>query len=81
MNNVKDTLKYKRKKIEVELKEAQEAAMQVKIWAAMAEQHGVNVLNNIRDIQELFEKLAKENYDIQEMYEQLKRDSVAHGEN
>ena len=66
MNNVKDTLKYKRKKIEVELKEAQEAAMQVKIWATKAEQCGVNVLNHIRD--------------IQEMYEQLKRDGVAHGE-
>ena len=66
MNNVKDTLKYKRKKIEVELKEAQEAAMQVKIWATKAEQCGVNVLNHIRD--------------IQEMYEQLKRCGVAHGE-
>ena len=65
MNNVKDTLKYKRKKIEAELKEAQEAAMQVKIWATKAEQCGVNVLNHIRD--------------IQEMYEQLKRDGVAHG--
>ena len=65
MNNVKDTLKYKRKKIEVELKEAQEAAMQVKIWATKAEQCGVNVLNHIRD--------------IQEMYEQLKRCGVVYG--
>ena len=65
MNNVKDTLKYKRKKIEVELKEVQEAAVQLKLWADIAEQCGVNVLNHIRD--------------IQEMYEQLKRDGVAHG--
>ena len=66
MNNVEDTLKYKRLKIEAELKEAQEAAMQVKVWAGIAEQRGVNVLNYIRDIQEL--------------YKQLKRDGVAHGE-
>ena len=66
MNNVEDTLKYKRLKIEAELKEAQEAAMQVKVWAGIAEQRGVNVLNYIRD--------------IQEMYEQLKRDGVAHGQ-
>ena len=79
MNNVEDTLKYKRLKIEAELKEAQEAAVQVKVWAGIAEQRGVNVLNHIRDIQELFEKLAKENYDVQELYEQLKRDGVAHG--
>jgi len=66
LNNVKDTLKYKRKKIEAELKEAQEAAVQVKVWAGIAEQHGVNVLNYIRDIQEL--------------YEQLKRAGVTHGQ-
>ena len=66
MNNVEDTLKYKRLKIEAELKEAQEAAMQVKVWAGIAEQRGVNVLNHIRDIQEL--------------YKQLKRDGVAHGQ-
>ena len=66
MNNVEDTLKYKRLKIEAELKEAQKAAMQVKVWAGIAEQRGVNVLNYIRD--------------IQEMYEQLKRCGVAHGE-
>ena len=65
MNNVEDTLKHKRQKIEAELKEAREAAMQVKVWAGIAEQRGVNVLNYIRD--------------IQEMYEQLKRDGVAHG--
>ena len=65
MNNVEDMLKHKREKIEEELKEAQEAAMQVKVWAGIAEQRGVNVLNHIRDIEEL--------------YEDLKAGSVTHG--
>ena len=59
MNNVEDTLKYKRQKIEAELKEAQEAAVQLKLWADIAEQCGVNVLNHIRDIQEFYEQLEK----------------------
>ena len=59
MNNVKDTLKHKRQKIEAELKEAREAAMQVKLWADIAEQCGVNVLNHIRDIREFYEQLEK----------------------
>ena len=59
MNNVEDTLKHKRQKIEEELKETRKAAMQLKLWADIAEQCGVNVLNHIRDIQEFYEQLEK----------------------
>ena len=59
MNNVEDTLKHKRQKIEEELKETREAAMQLKLWADIAEQRGINILNHIRDIQEFYEQLEK----------------------
>ena len=51
MNNVEEMLAYKRQKIMRELLEAKEAATEVKLWSAIAQQHAINTLNHIRDLE------------------------------
>jgi len=56
MKDMLKVLEEKRAVIGRELDEAAYAAVQVKTWAAIANQRAVNVLNHIRDAKQLQDK-------------------------
>lgn len=60
MKEMLKVLEEKRAVIGRELDEATYAAVQVKTWAAIAEQRAVNVLNHIRDAKKLQDNVDKD---------------------